>query len=146
MAHGALASIALPVSVDDEADGRIEREARIDTRKPLRIERQHALQSLKRIEQHDPGNVEDQHGRSAAAPGLVTTCIDPAEAVENALDRSKHPAKRRAAFVDCEKPLARGFGQRDDKGDVAGDERPSGRRSRSRAPQNFSGRSNAVTR
>ena len=87
--HGRFARIALPVGVGDEADGGVERDRRRHAGKALRIERQIELQPLDRIGEQDAGRAEQQHVDAVGAPALLLVRIDPADAVEAALDRSE---------------------------------------------------------
>ena len=58
MAHGRLARVALPVGVGDEAHGGVERRIRTDRTEVCRVERQHDLQPLYRIDREHADDVE----------------------------------------------------------------------------------------
>ncbi len=63
----------------------------------LRIERQHVLKPLQRIERHEAGEAEQQHRDRIGHPVLLLLLVDAAEPIDAALDRTAAPATERCA-------------------------------------------------
>ena len=96
MAHRRLAAVVLPVGVGDEADRRVEGEIGRDGVEALRIERQHVLQPLQRIEREEADDREGDHRDRISEPALLARLVDAGEPIEAALDR---PQDRREEVV-----------------------------------------------
>ena len=79
IAHRALAAVVLPVGVGGEADGGIEGEVRGDRRHARRIERQHRLEALQRVDQQEARGIEQQHGDRIGEPVLLARLVDAGE-------------------------------------------------------------------
>jgi hypothetical protein len=122
-AHGRLTAIGLPVRIGDEADGGVEGQMRRQPVEALRVQRQQTLQPQHRIEQHEAGRAEGEHGAGIAEPVLALVPVDAERRVEAGLDRFQHQVERRALacpdarHVDAERP-AHGYRQRDREDDL----------------------------
>ena len=91
MAHRRLAAVVLPVRVRDETDGGIEGQRRRHRADVGRIQRQLALQALEEEEADDGDGAEGQQRERVHRPRLLPPWIDPAQAVEQPLDRCEDP-------------------------------------------------------
>ncbi len=122
IAHRALGRVGLPVGVGDEADRGIERGVGRDLAQRLRVERQHGLQPLQRVEDQESEKAEGQHGDAVGRPMLLDRGIDSGDAVENALDRAEDRMQEcPLAGEDAGHPAAQRFGQQDDDDREDGD-------------------------
>ena len=64
----------------------------------LRIERQHVLKPLQRVERDESGDREGDHRDRVSEPALFARLIDAGEAIEAALDRP-HDRREEIAFA-----------------------------------------------
>ncbi len=90
VAQGGLAAVGLPVGVGGEADRGVERELGRHRAEARRVERQHALQPLQRVDDEQAEEVEHQHRRGVALPAHVLVGPHAGEAIEEALERPEH--------------------------------------------------------
>ena len=94
IAHGRFGHVGLPVRIGDKADRGVEGEVGRDRSLPLRVERQRSLKPLQRIERHEPGHAEEQHGNGIGEPALLLFFVDAADPVKRPLDGPQRPVKR----------------------------------------------------
>ena len=142
IAHRALAAVPLPVRVGGEAHRGVERGIRRDRTEPLRVERQHALQALQRVDDQHAGRVEEQHRRGVRLPAHLLRGPHPGQAVDQPLEPAEHPLEpERPARVDGGHEGAQRLDEREQHDQVQRDlEDPAGRHEKS------SGFSSASTR
>jgi hypothetical protein len=95
VAQRRLAAVALPVGVGDEADSGVEGRVRRHRAHGLRVERQHRLQPLQRIDREQAQAVEHEQADGVAEPWLLTFGVDARQAEQGGLDP---PAEGEAAL------------------------------------------------
>ena len=95
IAHRALAAVVLPVGVRREADGGIEGEIRSDGGHARRIERQHRLEALQRVDQKEPRGIEDEHRDRIGEPVLLARFVDAGGPIEDAFDGAEDGRQER---------------------------------------------------
>ncbi|KAG0763588.1 hypothetical protein G6F22_018396 [Rhizopus arrhizus] len=76
VAHRGFAAVALPVGVGDEADGGVQGRVRRHGAHAGRVQRQHALEPLQAVDDHDAQDVEGQHGQGVALPAHLGLRVD----------------------------------------------------------------------
>ena len=86
MTHRRLAAVVLPIGVGDEADRGVEGEIGRHPGELLRIERQHTLQPLQRVERQEADDRERDHRHRIDEPALFAPLVDAGQAIEAALD------------------------------------------------------------
>ena len=97
MTHRRLAGVVLPVRVGDEARRGVEGEVGRDRVEAPRIERQHVLQPLQRVERQEPGDREDHHRDRVAEPILFSRRIDAGETDRSRVRPVPGPARERSS-------------------------------------------------
>ena len=129
IAHRCFRHVGLPVRVADKADRGVEREMLADCGEVLRVERQHALQTLQQIEQHKSGNAESQHGDAIDCPVLVFAFVHGADRVDRAFERAQDwRQKCTFALKDVRQVAANRRGEGDENCAVKHDLNPAGDR------------------
>jgi hypothetical protein len=88
-----LARVVLPVGVRLEADRRVEREVRGLRGRAVRVERQHVLQAQDHVADHDGHDGHHQDRDRVALPVLLGRLVDPAGAVDRALNGAQDGAQ-----------------------------------------------------
>ena len=119
VAHRALAGVALPVGVGDEARRGVERRVRRDRGHGLRIERQPLLDPLQGVDEQSAQQVEPEHGERVLDPAHLALRIDARAAIDDPLQRSADALRPRcAAVVDRGHVGAQRLGQEQQNDDV----------------------------
>ncbi len=119
VAHGGLATVALPVGVGREAHRRVERRVRRDRPQPLRVEWQDPLRALQQVHDQQAEKVEHHHRDGVRLPGHSDGRIDTAHAIGEPLDRPEDPRDpRRLAVIDARHERAEGFREREEDDEV----------------------------
>ncbi|MCY1229000.1 hypothetical protein D9M72_413500 [compost metagenome] len=142
IAHGRLAGIALPVGIADKADGGVEGRVRRDRAEALRVQRQHALHALQRVDRQHAKQVERQDGDGVLLPPHLRFGAHAAQAVQQPLQRSAPGGQRITAVLHRTPEIAaekRGARQQD--GEIQDQQAHE-----LGGHQNFSGRNNAMRR
>ena len=127
VAHRRLGGVALPVRVRDEADRGVERERLTDPGRVGRVQRQHGLQPLQPVEEQRADDAEREHRERVDGPPLLPVRVDPADPVDQPLDREEDtgrpaPCRRRTPW----RGSRRGSGSRSPSSDDQHEElRPS---------------------
>ena len=88
IAHGRFAAVRLPVRVGRERDGGVERQSRGDRPEPLRIERQHLLQPLHRVQHQHRHDAEQEQRDGVLGPAHLARLVDAGQAVEQPFERA----------------------------------------------------------
>ena len=89
VAHRRFAAVALPVGVGDEADRGVERRVGRDRAEALWVERQHALQALHGVGEHEAEDVEEDDGHGVFAPAHRLVGAHAAEPVERRFEATR---------------------------------------------------------
>ena len=101
VAHRRLRHVDLPVGVGGEARGGVEGVPGVHARDVRGVQGQVALQAQDRVDEEEDDEVEDDQGEDVADHAHLALLVDPAEAVDQALDRPQDRVEERAlALVD----------------------------------------------
>jgi hypothetical protein len=119
--------------------GGVEREVRPNRGLPLRVERQHVLQPLNPVHDHEAREAEREHRHRVDRPVLLVIFSRAAQRIDAALDRAQHRRKERTLAVeDARQVAAECPGDQDHQHRVNRDLQPA-----VEGHQNFSGRISA---
>ena len=127
IAHRGLAAVVLPVGVGDEAARRVEGEVGRDGVKAARIERQHVLEALQRVERQEAYDRKGDHRHGVGEPVLLTLRIDAGQPVKPSLDGRENRAQNIAIALEDARQKAAQRDRRDhDERKYERDLRPAG--------------------